>query len=210
MSTDRIRSTIRRQGRHSLGAPDFDGRSPHSVPLTRWTQARPAGRGRRSRRGSASAWCSTRCRSPCRRPRSPPSSARRAAASRPSCASSTGCTSRSPAPRWPARSTSTARTSTPPGQRLTDVRKQIGMVFQKPNPFPAMSIADNVAAGLALTSTKVSRSRPGRAGRGLPDPGRAVGRGEGPAATSRVGALRRPAAAAVHRPGPRRRARRCC
>jgi phosphate transport system ATP-binding protein len=43
------------------------------------------------------------------------------------------------------------------GQRLTDVRKKIGMVFQKPNPFPAMSIADNVAAGLALTNTKVSR-----------------------------------------------------
>jgi phosphate transport system ATP-binding protein len=41
--------------------------------------------------------------------------------------------------------------------RLTDVRKQIGMVFQKPNPFPAMSIADNVLAGLALTNTKVSR-----------------------------------------------------
>jgi phosphate transport system ATP-binding protein len=45
-----------------------------------------------------------------------------------------------------------------PGRRLTDVRRQIGMVFQKPNPFPAMSIADNVAAGLALTSTKVSKA----------------------------------------------------
>jgi phosphate transport system ATP-binding protein len=44
------------------------------------------------------------------------------------------------------------------GHRLTDVRKQIGMVFQKPNPFPAMSIADNVTAGLALTGTKVSKS----------------------------------------------------
>jgi phosphate transport system ATP-binding protein len=44
------------------------------------------------------------------------------------------------------------------GHRLTDVRKQIGMVFQKPNPFPAMSIADNVAAGLALTNIKISRS----------------------------------------------------
>lgn len=43
------------------------------------------------------------------------------------------------------------------GHRLTDARKQIGMVFQKPNPFPAMSITDNVAAGLALTSTKISR-----------------------------------------------------
>ncbi len=43
------------------------------------------------------------------------------------------------------------------GHRLTDTRKQIGMVFQKPNPFPAMSIADNVTAGLALTGTKVSK-----------------------------------------------------
>jgi phosphate transport system ATP-binding protein len=32
------------------------------------------------------------------------------------------------------------------------------MVFQKPNPFPAMSIADNVAAGLVLNSTKISKS----------------------------------------------------
>ena len=45
-----------------------------------------------------------------------------------------------------------------PGHRLTDVRRQIGMVFQKPNPFPAMSIADNVAAGLALTSTKMNKT----------------------------------------------------
>jgi phosphate transport system ATP-binding protein len=44
------------------------------------------------------------------------------------------------------------------GYRVTQTRKRIGMVFQKPNPFPAMSIADNVAAGLNLTGTKVSRS----------------------------------------------------
>jgi phosphate transport system ATP-binding protein len=35
------------------------------------------------------------------------------------------------------------------------VRRAIGMVFQKPNPFPTMSIYDNVAAGLRLTSRKV-------------------------------------------------------
>jgi phosphate transport system ATP-binding protein len=45
-----------------------------------------------------------------------------------------------------------------PGRRVTDVRHQIGMVFQKPNPFPSMSITDNVAAGLALTSTRISKS----------------------------------------------------
>jgi phosphate transport system ATP-binding protein len=44
------------------------------------------------------------------------------------------------------------------GTRVTETRKRIGMVFQKPNPFPAMSIADNVSAGLKLTGTKVSRS----------------------------------------------------
>jgi phosphate transport system ATP-binding protein len=45
-----------------------------------------------------------------------------------------------------------------PGHRVTLVRKRIGMVFQKPNPFPAMSIANNVTAGLALTNVRVSRS----------------------------------------------------
>jgi phosphate transport system ATP-binding protein len=32
------------------------------------------------------------------------------------------------------------------------IRRRIGMVFQKPSPFPTMSIADNVSAGLRLTS----------------------------------------------------------
>jgi phosphate transport system ATP-binding protein len=44
-----------------------------------------------------------------------------------------------------------------PGRRITDARRQVGMVFQKPNPFPAMSIYDNVLAGLKLTAVKVSR-----------------------------------------------------
>ncbi len=39
---------------------------------------------------------------------------------------------------------------------VTAVRRLIGMVFQKPNPFPTMSIFDNVAAGLRLTGTKSS------------------------------------------------------
>ncbi len=36
------------------------------------------------------------------------------------------------------------------------VRRVIGMVFQKPNPFPTMSIFDNVAAGLRLTGARGS------------------------------------------------------
>jgi phosphate transport system ATP-binding protein len=43
-----------------------------------------------------------------------------------------------------------------PGVDVTAVRRLIGMVFQKPNPFPTMSIFDNVAAGLRLTGTKSS------------------------------------------------------
>jgi len=34
-----------------------------------------------------------------------------------------------------------------------DVRRKVGMVFQKPNPFPNMSVADNVVAGLRLLGT---------------------------------------------------------
>lgn len=38
-----------------------------------------------------------------------------------------------------------------------DIRKKVGMVFQKPNPFPTMSVYDNVVAGLKLNgSTKKS------------------------------------------------------
>ncbi len=42
-------------------------------------------------------------------------------------------------------------------RRLTQARRDIGMVFQKPNPFPAMSIYDNVIAGLKLTGVHASR-----------------------------------------------------
>ena len=40
------------------------------------------------------------------------------------------------------------------GIDVTAVRRAIGMVFQKPNPFPTMSIFDNVAAGLKLAGIK--------------------------------------------------------
>src|SRR5262249_48979822 len=45
-----------------------------------------------------------------------------------------------------------------PSRRLTDARRQIGMVFQKPNPFPAMSIYDNVVSGLRLTGMRAGRA----------------------------------------------------
>lgn len=44
------------------------------------------------------------------------------------------------------------------GRRITSARRQIGMVFQKPNPFPAMSLYDNVLAGLKLGGIKSTRA----------------------------------------------------
>ena len=43
-----------------------------------------------------------------------------------------------------------------PDRKLIDARRQIGMVFQKPNPFPAMSIYDNVVASYRLTGTRIT------------------------------------------------------
>ncbi|MFI5768209.1 phosphate ABC transporter ATP-binding protein [Streptomyces sp. NPDC051658] len=43
------------------------------------------------------------------------------------------------------------------GRRITRARREIGMVFQKPNPFPAMSLYDNVLAGLKLNGIKAAR-----------------------------------------------------
>ncbi len=38
------------------------------------------------------------------------------------------------------------------------IRRRVGMVFQKPNPFPTMSIYDNVAAGLKLTGARKGKN----------------------------------------------------
>jgi phosphate transport system ATP-binding protein len=42
-----------------------------------------------------------------------------------------------------------------PARRPIESRRRIGMVFQKANPFPTMSIHDNVLAGLSLTGRRV-------------------------------------------------------
>jgi phosphate transport system ATP-binding protein len=41
-----------------------------------------------------------------------------------------------------------------PGTDPVTIRRRIGMVFQKPNPFPTMSVFDNVAAGLRLAGAR--------------------------------------------------------
>ena len=39
-----------------------------------------------------------------------------------------------------------------------NVRREVGMVFQRPNPFPTMSIKENVLAGVRLNSKRMSKS----------------------------------------------------
>jgi phosphate transport system ATP-binding protein len=47
-----------------------------------------------------------------------------------------------------------------PSVDVVAVRRAIGMVFQRPNPFPTMSIFDNVAAGLRLSARRNGDLRP--------------------------------------------------
>ena len=45
-----------------------------------------------------------------------------------------------------------------PGVDPVLVRRQVGMVFQRANPFPTMSIRDNVLAGVRLNNKRISKS----------------------------------------------------
>jgi len=45
-----------------------------------------------------------------------------------------------------------------PGVDPVLVRRQVGMVFQRPNPFPTMSIRENVLAGVRLNNRKISKA----------------------------------------------------
>ena len=73
-----------------------------------------------------------------------------------------------------------------PSVDVVAVRRAIGMVFQKPNPFPTMSIFDNVAAGLRLSS----RGR-----------GDLHAQGRGGAAQRRASGTRSPTASTSRAPG---------
>ena len=96
-----------------------------------------------------------------------------------------------------------------PGVDPVAVRRKVGMVFQRPNPFPTMSIADNVLAGKRLNSKRMSKSRGRRTRRGVVAAEPTCGtRSRTASIEPRLGSVGRSAAAAVHRPGDRRRARR--
>lgn len=46
-----------------------------------------------------------------------------------------------------------------PGVDPVSVRRHVGMVFQRPNPFPTMTIAENVLAGFKLNNKRVSKAQ---------------------------------------------------
>jgi phosphate transport system ATP-binding protein len=85
------------------------------------------------------------------------------------------------------------------------VRRTVGMVFQRPNPFPTMSIYDNVVAGLRLGGLRDKKALDDAAEQSL------IGANLWTEVKDRLkkpgaGPLRRSAAAALHRPGHRREA----
>ncbi len=45
-----------------------------------------------------------------------------------------------------------------PGVDVTKIRLRVGMVFQKPNPFPSMTIKENVLSGLKLAQIKIENA----------------------------------------------------
>ena len=85
-----------------------------------------------------------------------------------------------------------------PGVDPVSVRKTIGMVFQRPNPFPAMSIRDNVVAGLKLQGVRNRALLDETAERSLK--GANLWNEVRTASISRVGFVRWSAAEAVHCP----------
>ena len=85
-----------------------------------------------------------------------------------------------------------------PKQDLNMLRAKVGMVFQKPTPFP-MTIYDNIAFGVRLYE-QLPKSELDARVEDSAQTRRLVGRGQGQARRERPQPVRRPAAAAVHRP----------
>ena len=116
----------------------------------------------------------------------------------------------SPAPGSRARSSWTARTSTAPSVDPVNVRRQIGMVFQRPNPFPTMSIYDNVIAGYRLNGNRKTKSRPRRPRRAVAARREPLERGQGPPRPARAPACPAASSSGCASPGRSPSSPRCC
>ena len=84
------------------------------------------------------------------------------------------------------------------------IRRAIGMVFQRPNPFPTKSIGRQHLRRPAVHPDGAAPERAGRAPRARPPRSGPLGRGQEPPRRARGGPVGGPAAAPVHRPGARR------
>ena len=83
------------------------------------------------------------------------------------------------------------------------------MVFQRPNPFPTMSIFENVVAGLRLNGVRKKSILEEAAEKAL-RVGEPVGRGQGPARQARAPASPAVSSSGSASPAPSRSSRRSC
>ena len=102
----------------------------------------------------------------------------------------------------------TARTCSPRKQDVSLIRAKIGMVFQKPTPFP-MSIYDNIAFGVRLFEN-LTRARDGRARRVGADARRRSGTRSRTSSTRAARACRAASSSACASRAASRSSRRCC
>ena len=108
----------------------------------------------------------------------------RAAASPPSCASLNRMHEVIPGARVEGKVVVDGQSLYDPSVDPVAVRRQIGMVFQRPNPFPTMSIYENVLAGNRLNAKRHEEVRGRRDRREVADAREPLERGQGPARTS--------------------------
>ena len=143
---------------------------------------------------------------PCTRARSRRSSARRAAASRRSCGCSTACTTSIPGQRAEGEVLLDGENILSKDLDLNLLRSRVGMVFQKPTPFP-MTIYDNIAFGVRLYE-KLPKSEMDARVEVVAQALRAVERGEGQAAARAASASPAASSSACASPARWRSARR--
>ena len=96
-----------------------------------------------------------------------------------------------------------------PGVDPVGVRRTVGMVFQRPNPFPTMSVGDNVAAGPAPQRREEQEAHR-RDGGAVAAPGEPVERGQGPAEQARRRACPVGSSSGCASPAPSPCRPRCC
>ena len=144
------------------------------------------------------------------RSRSPRSSDRPAAASPPSCALLNRMHEVIPGGRVSGSVMLDGEDLYGPDVDPVNVRRTVGMVFQKANPFPTMSIYDNVVAGYKIAGTPEVQERTGRHRRAVAARREPLGRGQAAARPARCRACPAGSSSGCASPGRSPSSRRCC